>query len=75
MEFAYISAAFRAKGVIAPGKRGLGFGTGHEPLHRLLQKRAFISRQPMHPPSWTQANSGQAVRNGRKAWKTFRGKI
>lgn len=31
-EFAYILAALQKKGMLVPGKRGLGFGTGREPL-------------------------------------------
>lgn len=31
-EFVYILAALETKGRLRPGQRGLGFGTGHEPL-------------------------------------------
>jgi hypothetical protein len=31
-EFAFILAALKCKGVLEPGRRGLGFGTGTEPL-------------------------------------------
>ena len=31
-EFAYILAVLRAKGMLVPGNRGIGFGTGREPL-------------------------------------------
>jgi hypothetical protein len=31
-EFVYILAALEQRGKLQPGKRGLGFGTGHEPL-------------------------------------------
>lgn len=35
-EFAFILAALEAKGVVAPGRRGLGFGTGREMLPSLF---------------------------------------
>jgi SAM-dependent methyltransferase len=31
-EFAYILAVLQGKGLLAPGRRGIGFGTGREPL-------------------------------------------
>ncbi|HUD94640.1 class I SAM-dependent methyltransferase [Sphingobium sp.] len=31
-EFVYIVSALEARGMLAPGRRGLGFGTGQEPL-------------------------------------------
>ncbi len=34
-EFAYISQALYERGMLAPGRRGLGFGVGHEPLPAL----------------------------------------
>lgn len=37
-EFAFILAALESKGLVVPGKRGLGFGTGQEPLPSVLAK-------------------------------------
>ena len=37
-EWAYILQVLRLEGVLAPGKRALGFGTGREPLPSLLAK-------------------------------------
>jgi len=37
-EFAYILAIMRQAGVLAPGKRALGFGVGKEPVPSLLAK-------------------------------------
>jgi len=37
-EWAYILQVLRLEGVMAPGKRALGFGTGREPLPSLLAK-------------------------------------
>lgn len=37
-EFTYILAALEAKGMVVPGKRGLAFGAGKEPLPSVLAK-------------------------------------
>jgi SAM-dependent methyltransferase len=38
-EFAYILQVLQVHGLLAPGKRGLGFGTGQEPLPAVMARR------------------------------------
>ncbi len=38
-EFSYLALAFERAGLLAPGKRGIGFGVGREPLPRFLAGR------------------------------------
>lgn len=38
-EFAYISQALHERGLLAPGRRGLGFGVGREPLASMYARR------------------------------------
>jgi hypothetical protein len=38
-EFAYISQCLEERGMLQPGRRGLGFGVGREPLASVFAKR------------------------------------
>lgn len=63
-EFAYIAQALDVRGLLAPGKRGLGFGVGREPLPvRFAQHGAEIvaTDSPLANPLW--AESGQYSRS------------
>jgi hypothetical protein len=59
-EFAYILAALRAKKMVMPGKKGLGFGTGHEPLPSAFAK-AGVHVTATDAPAELELRGGWAV--------------
>ncbi len=55
-EFAFILAALETKGMVAPSRRGLGFGTGREPLPSTLA-RAGVAVVASDAPGSSEANA------------------
>ena len=72
-EFAYILAALRAKGMLLSGKRGLGFGTGHEPLPSVLASvgaHVMATDAPAELKSSSRwADNGQWTKDVEDLWK------
>lgn len=66
-EWAYIAQALDERGLLAPGRRGLGFGVGQEPLTALFASRGVDvvatdqSADAQSASGW--ADSGQHARN------------
>lgn len=63
-EFAYIARALYVHGLLAPGKCGLGFGVGREPLPALFAQygaEILATDSPIANPLWSQ--SGQHSRS------------
>lgn len=61
-EFAFIVAALEEKGMLAPGRRGLGFGTGQEPLPSVFAK-AGVEIVATDAPAEIDGNGGWAETN------------
>jgi 2-polyprenyl-3-methyl-5-hydroxy-6-metoxy-1,4-benzoquinol methylase len=65
-EFCYVSQALQEKGMITPGRRGLGFGCGLEPLPSYLATRNIDVVATDAPPSegserWARTNQHGAA--------------
>lgn len=62
-EFAYIAQALHVRGLLAPGKRGLGFGVGREPLPVMFAQRGteILATDAPAPGVWDE--SGQYSRD------------
>lgn len=58
-EFAYILQALDVRGLLAPGKRGLGFGVGREPLPGYMAVRGVDVMATDRPVPGVWAASGQ----------------